>query len=121
MQILVAAGAGYIGSHTSKLLAQAGHEPVVLDNLGNGHRRAGRGYSVREVITAIERIGGRRVPVREAPRRAGDPPILVADPTRANRELGWTARFSSLDHIVETACRWYAGRRPEFSETRATD
>jgi UDP-glucose-4-epimerase GalE len=78
-------------------------------NLGTG-----RGYSVREVITAVERIGGRRVPVREAPRRAGDPPILVADPTRANRELGWTARFSSLDHIVETACRWYAGRRPEI-------
>lgn len=82
-------------------------------NLGSG-----RGHSVREVIAAVERIGGRRVPLQEAARRAGDPAILVADPTRANREFEWTARYSSLDHIVETAYWWYAGRRARFSETK---
>ena len=82
-------------------------------NLGTG-----RGHSVREVIAAVERIGERKVPMKEAPRRAGDPPILVADPTRANREFDWTARHSSLDQIVETACRWYASRRAQLSDTK---
>lgn len=75
-------------------------------NLGTG-----RGHSVREVIAAVERVSGRRVPLREAPRRVGDPQILIADPTRANRELDWMARYSSLDDIVRTACRWYGSRR----------
>lgn len=82
-------------------------------NLGTG-----RGHSVREVIATVERVSQKRVPLKEAPRRPGDPAILVADPTRANREFEWTARYSSLEHIVETAYRWYAGRRAQFSETK---
>lgn len=70
-------------------------------NLGTG-----RGYSVREVIAAVERVSGRKVPVREAPRRAGDPPALVAQPALAQRTLGWTAE-ADLDHIVATAWRWH--------------
>lgn len=76
-------------------------------NLGTG-----RGYSVREVIAAIERAGERKVPIQEAPRRAGDPPMLVADPARAARELHWTPQHSSLDNIVETAWKWYTRYRP---------
>jgi UDP-glucose-4-epimerase GalE len=70
-------------------------------NLGTG-----RGYSVREVIAAVERIGGRKVPQREAARRPGDPPELVADPTLARSRLGWQPRHSDLDTIIATALAW---------------
>jgi UDP-arabinose 4-epimerase len=81
-------------------------------NLGTG---AGR--SIREVIAAVERIGGRRVPVRYGSRRPGDPPALVAAPGAAEAMLDWTPRFSELDTIVETAWRWHA--RSAESETPA--
>jgi len=71
-------------------------------NLGTG-----AGHSVREVIAAAERVTGRRVPRREAPRRAGDPPVLVADPSRARELLGWTAKHSDLDTILKTAWAWH--------------
>ena len=74
-------------------------------NLGTGS-----GHTVREVVTAVERRAGLTVPVREAPRRAGDPPVLVADPSLARRVLEWTPRHSSLDEIVDTAWRWQASR-----------
>jgi len=70
----------------------------------------GRGYSVREVIAAAERVTGRRVPQREVDRRAGDPPALVADPTRAKALLEWTPRFSDLDSIIASAWNWQRGR-----------
>jgi UDP-glucose 4-epimerase len=78
------------------------YPPSEAFNLGTG-----RGYSVRDVVGAVERASGRKVPLVEAPRRDGDPPILVADCTKAARELGWTPQFSSLDYIAETACQWY--------------
>jgi UDP-glucose-4-epimerase GalE len=71
-------------------------------NLGTG-----AGHSVREVIAAAERVTGRRVPRREAPRRFGDPPELVADPSRARELLGWTAKHSDLDTILKTAWAWH--------------
>lgn len=67
-------------------------------NLGTG-----RGRSVREVIAAVERASARKVAAREAPRRAGDPPALVADSRRASEVLGWTPAISDLDTIVKTA------------------
>jgi UDP-arabinose 4-epimerase len=70
-------------------------------NLGTGC-----GYSVREVISMIEQLSGRKVPVNESPRRAGDPPMLVANSARACRELAWMPRLSSLRQIVETAWGW---------------
>lgn len=76
-------------------------------NLGTG-----RGHSVREVLEAVESVGGRRVPTVPGPRRTGDPPALVADPTAADRTLGWRARFTDLDEIVRTAWEWHA-RRPD--------
>lgn len=74
-------------------------------NLGTG-----QGYSVREVVNAIEAISGRPVPVREAPRRAGDPPILVANPERAMQRLNWRPTSSDLPSIIETAWRWHEPR-----------
>ena len=69
-------------------------------NLGTG-----RGHSVREVLSTIERITGKKVPANESPRRPGDPARLVADPAKAERILGWKAKYS-LDDIVATAWKW---------------
>ncbi|MEM3553951.1 MAG: UDP-glucose 4-epimerase GalE [Candidatus Bathyarchaeia archaeon] len=66
----------------------------------------GRGYSVQEVIEISRKVTGREIPVREASRRPGDPAILVADPTRAQKELGWQPRYTSLEPIVDTAWQW---------------
>ena len=74
-------------------------------NLGTGH-----GYSVREIIAAAGRVTRRAVPVREGPRRAGDPPSLVADPSRARTRLGLDTSHSGIDTIVQTAWRWYQAR-----------
>jgi UDP-glucose-4-epimerase GalE len=69
-------------------------------NLGTG-----RGHTVAEVISSVERITGRTVKVIMAPRRAGDPPVLVADSSKAERVLNWRARHS-LDDMVDSAWRW---------------
>ena len=74
-------------------------------NLGTG-----RGQSVNEVISMIERVTGERVPKRIAPRREGDPPQLVADPSHAEKVLQWTA-IRSLEQIVATAWKWHQNRR----------
>jgi UDP-glucose-4-epimerase GalE len=66
----------------------------------------GRGYSNREIIDAVERVVGRPAPVRPGPRRAGDPPVLTADPSLARRTLGFEARWTDIDAIIETAWRW---------------
>jgi UDP-glucose-4-epimerase GalE len=66
----------------------------------------GNGYSVREIIAAVTKAVGHDVPQREAPRRAGDPPALVADPSLAARVLGWRAQCSDLDTIIQTALAW---------------
>jgi UDP-arabinose 4-epimerase len=76
-------------------------ESIAL-NLGTS-----RGYSVKEVLNKVEKVTGRRVPVRIAPRRPGDAPVLVADPRRAQAVLGWKAT-RSLDDIVATAWNWMA-------------
>lgn len=67
----------------------------------------GRGYSVREVIAAVESVTGKKVPVKEGPRRAGDPPVLVASSDKIQRELGWKPRFNDIKAIVETAWNWH--------------
>jgi len=69
-------------------------------NLGTG-----RGYSVREVLSAIERVTGKKVPANVAARRPGDPARLVADPARAEQLLNWKAKYS-LEDIVRTAWKW---------------
>ncbi len=66
----------------------------------------GRGLSVREVVAGVERVTGRPLPVREGPRRPGDPPTLVADPRRIKSELGWVPRHDGLDGIIRSAIAW---------------
>jgi UDP-glucose-4-epimerase GalE len=75
-------------------------------NLGTG-----RGHSVKEVIAAVAAATGRAVPHTVAPRRAGDPAELVADPRRARRVLGWQAGNSDLRTIVDTAWAWHVKDR----------
>jgi UDP-glucose 4-epimerase len=67
----------------------------------------GRGYSVREVIQTVEAVTGKRVPVKEVPRRTGDPPVLVASAEKIRGELGWQTRFTELRPIIETAWSWH--------------
>jgi UDP-glucose 4-epimerase len=82
----------------------------VLDRLERGsvayNLGTGRGHSVLEVVRAVERVGGRGVPLRHVARRAGDPPVLVASSTRIAAETGWRPRFAALDDIVATALHW---------------
>ena len=80
-------------------------------NLGTGI-----GSSVREVIAAVEGATGQPIEVIEAPRRAGDPAAVWADPTKAQEILGWTARHG-LTEIVESAVRWHRGHPVGYSET----
>jgi UDP-glucose 4-epimerase len=83
-----------------RALAQLDGRSVTY-NLGNG-----AGHSVLEVIAAVERVSGRRVPVRMAGRRPGDPPALVAASGKLRDETGWAPRYAALDSIVETALVW---------------
>jgi len=75
-------------------------------NLGTG-----RGHSVKEVIETVAGAGGRGGPATESPRRPGDPPELVAAPTRAREVLGWTCRYPDIETIVRHAWRWHEKRR----------
>src|SRR6476661_258913 len=97
---------------------------VHVTDLGDAHLRAidrlrtgtasqainlgtGRGHSVKEVIDTVARVGGRAVPAIESPRRPGDPPELVAAPTRARDVLGWTCRYPDIETIVRHAWVWH--------------
>ncbi len=99
-------------------LAEA-HVLALRHLMGGGQSMAinlgtGRGHSVREVIREVERVSGRPVPTKEAPRRPGDPAVLVADPSRASRVLGWRPRYADMATIVADALRWHQrGPRPE--------
>lgn len=72
--------------------------------------------SVKEVITAVEKVTGLKVPVTYAPRRAGDPPALYADAAKARRELGWAPKFQSIEPIVATAWRWHQARPAGYGD-----
>jgi UDP-glucose 4-epimerase len=71
-------------------------------NLGNGD-----GYSVRDVIKMCEKVSGKKIPAIEKPRRAGDPPKLVAGADKAKNELGWKPKYPKLEDIVATAWAWH--------------
>jgi UDP-glucose-4-epimerase GalE len=86
-----------------------GGKSVAL-NLGTG-----KGASVLEVIAMVQSVGGRNVPAIKAPRRPGDPPILVASPECAQRLLRWEPAYSALQDIVESAWRWHAQAYEDFS------
>jgi len=78
-------------------------------NLGNG-----QGFSVRQVIDVCRRVTGRAIEEEAAPRRAGDPPVLVADSQRIRRELGWEPRHADLEGIVASAWAWAQAHRDGY-------
>jgi len=82
-------------------LARGGESRAL--NLGTG-----QGHTVREVMAAVAKVRGSPVPTRDAPRRAGDPPALVADPTKATGLLKWKPRCSDLATIVGSAWKWHS-------------
>jgi UDP-glucose 4-epimerase len=89
-------------AHVTALLAteQASRTPLVC-NLGTS-----TGFSVREVLASAARIAGREIPHAVGPRRAGDPPVLVASNARARETLGWAPRRSTLDEMIGSAWTW---------------
>ena len=87
--------------------------PFLPINLGTG-----RGTSVREVIASAARVSGKPVPHAVGPRRAGDPPALVAVPARSRTVLGFEPRIIAIDEIVETAWRWREAHPRGYSSAR---
>jgi len=85
---------------------------LVLEALRSGAQSGdyncgyGRGLSVREIATAMERVTGRTLPVREGPRRPGDPPSLIADSTKLRERLGWHPEHDDIDEIIGSALAW---------------
>ena len=88
-------------AHLNALDYLRGGGPSAVLNVGYGH-----GYSVREVLESVERVTGAPLKVIEEPRRAGDPPALVARADRVRQELGWKPRLDDLDTIVRTSLAW---------------
>lgn len=85
---------------------------LAIEKLAAGDKLAfnvgiGKGYSVREVVETAQAVTGKAVAVKEGPRRAGDPPVLVANADKIRRELGWKAAYTDLQSIVETAWNWH--------------
>ncbi|MFO8034044.1 MAG: UDP-glucose 4-epimerase GalE [Candidatus Bipolaricaulota bacterium] len=91
-------------AHAAALQAVEDGYAAPVYNLG-----IGRGYTVRQVLEACRQVTGLEIPVVEGARRPGDPPALVADPTRARQELDWEPQFAELKPIVESAWRWMKG------------
>ena len=88
-------------AHLLALEALTANERSASYNLGNN-----QGFSVRAIIEAAEQVTGKRIAVTEAPRRAGDPAVLVADSKKAMAELGWRPRYNDLNTIVRHAWGW---------------
>lgn len=76
----------------------------------------GRGYSVKEVLEAAQRVTGRTVAVRYGERRPGDPAVLYADATKIGAELGWQPQYTDLDRIVATAWNWFERHPSGYEE-----
>ena len=88
-------------AHILALNSLRNGSPSSIFNLGNG-----RGYSVLEVVEEVRRVSGKEFEVVRGPARPGDPPVLVADSSRAVKTLGWEQKHPSLEEIVSTAYEW---------------
>lgn len=98
-------------AHLLALEALLGGAPSNIYNLGNG-----QGYSNREVIETARRITNQPIRVSEAPRRPGDPAILVASSDRIKRDLGWKPKYPALEEIIATAWQWHRLHPNGFQE-----
>ncbi|MBZ9753451.1 UDP-glucose 4-epimerase GalE [Deinococcus sp. HMF7604] len=88
-----------------------GTQQAATYNVGLGH-----GFSVKEVLDAVDAVVGTPVPREVAPRRAGDPPRLVADAARIRQELGFAPQFTDLQEIVQTAWEWHKRHPHDFKK-----
>ncbi len=88
-------------AHVKALDYLHGKPGVHRFNLGTGH-----GFSVQQVIETVGQVTGIQPSIRQGPRRPGDPPVLVADPVRANQELNWKPRYCKIREMVESAWNW---------------
>ena len=86
-------------------------ERSAIYNLGCG----GSGYTVREVIDTARAVTGREIAVRVAPRRAGDPAVLVASSEKIRSELGWQPEFEDLRVIIQSAWDWLSEHPDGYS------
>ena len=91
-----------------KDLASAHIKAIESDATGYYNLGTGKGYSVREVIQTCERITGKSIACQEQTRRAGDPPELVADPSKAQTTFDWKAEQSALEDIIASAWKWHS-------------
>ena len=89
-------------AHLLALRYMSDHPGAHAFNLGNGN-----GHSVMQAIRIAEAVTGRQVPYEFAPRRLGDPAVLVASSARASKELGWRPAYLELGRIIETAWQWH--------------
>ena len=97
-------------AHVASIDALLAGAPTAAYNVG-----VGRGFSVREVLDAVDRVVGRPVPREEAPRRPGDPARLWAEPTRIRTGLGWEPRYTDIDEIVASQWRWHSSHPHGFA------
>lgn len=102
-------------AHLTALEQLLSGSPGGIFNLGTGH-----GYSVKQVLQAIETIAGESLPPATGPRRSGDPAILVADPTHARQLLGFDPVRSDLATIVQTAWAWHRRAHPRRNQPAGT-
>jgi UDP-glucose 4-epimerase len=82
-------------------------------NLGTG-----KPTSNREVIRAVEKVTGKKVNVKESPRRPGDPPALFADSSKAQKELGWKVKYPDIESIVASAWKWHSSHPKGYGDRR---
>ena len=77
---------------------------------------AGRPYSVREVVRKVERVMGRKVPAKMAPRRSADPAVLCASADQIERDLGWRPIYTNLEEVIDTAWNWHKNHPKGFDD-----
>ena len=85
---------------------------AALESLGEGkaikvNLGTGVGHSVKQDVDACREVSGRDIPIKMGERREGDPPELVADPSRASEELGWKAEYTDFKKVVASAWEWH--------------
>jgi UDP-glucose 4-epimerase len=80
-------------------------------NLGNK-----QGYTVLQVIKAAEKVTGQSIKYQVAPRRSGDPAVLIANSDRARKELGWQPEFPTLEAMLDTAWQWFKGHPEGYAD-----
>ena len=80
-------------------------------NLGNG-----TGFSVKEMIEIARKVTNHPIPAEVAPRRAGDPAVLIASSDKAVKELNWKPKFNSVETIIETAWNWHKNHPNGFEK-----